>query len=450
MPTLNRPDVDVLDGLTTAIVVGQERMGGDVRSTVGTATDTGAMLRILFSRLGEPHIGGPQAFSFNVASISGAGAVTLEKGGREIKERREFSITGGMCPRCEGRGHGVGLRPHRALRRLQVDRRGRDHDPRHEHGRLVRPDPARLRLLPGGQADRAVHEAGAGRPALQGADEAQDRGHQPHLHRADPADPEVVPVQGPGGDAALRPRVRGPGGRLRGVPRVRRHPPVRGRAVVEDRGRPHRRGQRVADQRRGRVDPRARRPVGGAAPVVAVGDPGLVRRDRARLPLPRPPGGHAVRRRGAAHQDDPAPRVGAHRRHLRLRRAHHRAAPARHRPDEHAPAAPARQGQHRARRRAQAGDDRDRRPGRRPRPGRRHRRRRGRLPGQPRRAAGQRHPDRPAPRRPRHAQDVGAHAGRRDGGARRGLPQPAQGRRRHPAGRARRPSPGWPARARPR
>jgi excinuclease UvrABC ATPase subunit len=104
MPTLNRPDVDLLDGLTTAIIVGQERMGGDVRSTVGTATDTGAMLRILFSRLGQPHIGGPQAYSFNVASISGAGAVTLEKGGREIKERREFSITGGMCPRCEGRG----------------------------------------------------------------------------------------------------------------------------------------------------------------------------------------------------------------------------------------------------------------------------------------------------------------------------------------------------------
>jgi excinuclease UvrABC ATPase subunit len=104
MPALNRPDVDVLDGLTTAITVGQERMGGDVRSTVGTATDTGALLRILFSRLGQPHVGGPQAFSFNVASISGAGAVTMERGGREIKERREFSITGGMCPRCEGRG----------------------------------------------------------------------------------------------------------------------------------------------------------------------------------------------------------------------------------------------------------------------------------------------------------------------------------------------------------
>src|ERR1700712_5499340 len=104
MPTMARPDVDVLDGLTTAIIVGQERMGGDPRSTVGTATDAGAMLRILYSRLGEPHIGSPQAFSFNVASISGAGAVTLEKGGRQVKERREFSITGGMCPRCEGRG----------------------------------------------------------------------------------------------------------------------------------------------------------------------------------------------------------------------------------------------------------------------------------------------------------------------------------------------------------
>jgi excinuclease UvrABC ATPase subunit len=104
MPMLARPDVDVLDGLTTAIIVGQERMGADPRSTVGTATDANAMLRILFSRLGKPHIGSPQAFSFNVASISGAGAVTLERGGKTVKERRSFSITGGMCPRCEGRG----------------------------------------------------------------------------------------------------------------------------------------------------------------------------------------------------------------------------------------------------------------------------------------------------------------------------------------------------------
>ncbi len=104
MPTLARPDVDVLDGLTTAIIVDQERMGSDPRSTVGTATDANAMLRILFSRLGKPHIGSPQAFSFNVASISGAGAVTIERGGITTKERRSFSITGGMCPRCEGRG----------------------------------------------------------------------------------------------------------------------------------------------------------------------------------------------------------------------------------------------------------------------------------------------------------------------------------------------------------
>ncbi len=104
MPTLARPDVDVLEGLTTAIIVDQERMGANSRSTVGTATDANAMLRILFSRLGEPHVGSSQAFSFNVASVSGAGAVTLEKGNRTVKERRSFHITGGMCPRCEGMG----------------------------------------------------------------------------------------------------------------------------------------------------------------------------------------------------------------------------------------------------------------------------------------------------------------------------------------------------------
>ncbi|MCG8927857.1 excinuclease ABC subunit UvrA [Lentzea sp. CC55] len=104
MPTLPRPEVYLLEGITTAILVDQQRMGADPRSTVGTATDVNAMLRILFSRLGTPHVGGPQAFSFNVASISGAGAVTIEKGGQKVKERREFSITGGMCPRCEGRG----------------------------------------------------------------------------------------------------------------------------------------------------------------------------------------------------------------------------------------------------------------------------------------------------------------------------------------------------------
>src|SRR6185503_14798079 len=86
MPTMARPEVDVLDGLTTAIIVDQERMGANARSTVGTATDANAMLRILFSRIGKPHIGGPNAFSFNVASISGAGAVTFERGGKTVRE----------------------------------------------------------------------------------------------------------------------------------------------------------------------------------------------------------------------------------------------------------------------------------------------------------------------------------------------------------------------------
>ena len=104
MPTMARPDVDVLDGLTTAILVDQERMGADPRSTVGTATDANAMLRILFSRLGEPHIGPPQAFSFNVASVSGAGGGDRPGRVGETKERRSFSVLGGMCPRCEGRG----------------------------------------------------------------------------------------------------------------------------------------------------------------------------------------------------------------------------------------------------------------------------------------------------------------------------------------------------------
>ena len=101
MPTLSRPDVDVLEGLTTAIAVDQERMASDPRSTVGTATDTGAMLRILFSRLAQPSIGGPKAFSFNVASASGVGTLRKADGTRQ---KAEFSVTGGMCVRCEGRG----------------------------------------------------------------------------------------------------------------------------------------------------------------------------------------------------------------------------------------------------------------------------------------------------------------------------------------------------------
>jgi excinuclease UvrABC ATPase subunit len=130
MPTMSRPDVDRLEGLTTAIIVDQERMGANVRSTVGTATDANALLRILFSRLGQPHIGSPNAFSFNIPTVHGSGTITIERGGRtssepavkpgstvshyggevtvervaDRTERRSFTVTGGMCPRCEGRG----------------------------------------------------------------------------------------------------------------------------------------------------------------------------------------------------------------------------------------------------------------------------------------------------------------------------------------------------------
>ena len=108
MPSLPRPDVDVLEGLTTAIIVDQERMGANSRSTLGTVTDVNALLRILFSRLGTPHIGSPQAFSFNVATVSGKGAVTVEKsgakGGGKSVERRSFHVQGGQCPHCEGMG----------------------------------------------------------------------------------------------------------------------------------------------------------------------------------------------------------------------------------------------------------------------------------------------------------------------------------------------------------
>jgi excinuclease UvrABC ATPase subunit len=104
MPTMARPEVDVLDGLTTAIIVDQERMGANPRSTVGTATDANAMLRILFSRLGQPNIGPPSAFAFNVPSVRASGAITVERGAKTKTEKATYTRTGGMCPHCEGMG----------------------------------------------------------------------------------------------------------------------------------------------------------------------------------------------------------------------------------------------------------------------------------------------------------------------------------------------------------
>ena len=287
MPTLARPEVDVLEGLTTAIIVDQERMGADARSTVGTATDANAMLRILFSRLGKPHIGSPNAFSFNVASVRASGAITVERGDRKTV-RATFNRTGGMCPRCEGRGSVTDF----DLSQLYDDSKSIN------EGALT---------IPGYSVDgwfgRIFSGCGFFDPdkpirkftktelhdlALPGADQDQGRRRQPDVRGPDPEDPEVDPVQGPGVDAAAHPGVRGAGGHLHRVPRVRRHPAQRGGSIVEDQGDQHRRRLRDADQRPRRVGARPRRAVRGAAAGGAARDPRLVRRDRARLSRSRP------------------------------------------------------------------------------------------------------------------------------------------------------------------
>ncbi len=181
------------------------------------------------------------------------------------------------------------------------------------------------------------------------------------------------------------------------------------------------------------MGPWPRRAFGGAPAHRLAGDAGLVRGDRPRLPLARPVGRHAVGRRGTARQDDPPPRLLAHGRHLRLRRAHHRTAPARRPADEQPAAAPAGQGQHRARRGAQAGGDRGRRPRRRPRSRRRYGRRHRLLRGHGRGAAGGGHRHRPSSRRPGRPQGGGPRSGRCAADPRRVGEQPPKRRRGHPS-----------------
>ena len=136
MPTLGRPEVDVLEGLTTAIIVDQERMGANSRSTVGTVTDANAMLRVLWSRLGKPHVGSSNAFSFNIPSVRAVGSITVEKGAPARPRRSPSPVTGGMCPRCEGYGVGHRHRPVPVVRRQQVAQRRGAHDPG-LHGRRL-------------------------------------------------------------------------------------------------------------------------------------------------------------------------------------------------------------------------------------------------------------------------------------------------------------------------
>ena len=368
MPTLARPDVDVLDGLTTAISVDQERMGANPRSTVGTATDADAMLRILFSRLAQPHIGGPGAYSFNVASVHGSGGITVERGDKTITKSASFSRTGGMCPRCEGRGsvsdfdlsalyddskslnegaltipgysmEGWYGRIFRGCGYFDPDKPIKKFNKRELHDLLYK-EPTKIKV-------EGINLTYAGLiPQIQKSMLSKDvEAMQPHIRAF--VERAVVFTTCPDCD----------GTRLSEAARS---------SKID--------GVSIADVSAMQITDLAEwvgRP-GRAVGRAAAGEPAaharLVRRDRARLPLAQPAVGHAVGRRGAAHEDDPPPRLLAHRRHLRLRRADDRPAPARHRADERPAAAAARQGQHGARRRAQAGDDRDRRPRRRPRP----------------------------------------------------------------------------------
>ena len=211
MPTLDRPEVDVLDGLTTAIIVDQERMGANARSTVGTATDANAMLRILFSRLGQPHIGSSDAFSFNVPSVRRAGAITTERGEGKA-ERGALHRHGGMCPRCEGWGSVTDF----DLSQLYDDSKSLN------EGALTIPgysmDGWYGRIFSGSGffdmdkpirkfTKKELHDLLHKEPT-----KIKVEGINLTYEGVIPQDPEVVPVQGRRRPAAARPRVRGAGG----------------------------------------------------------------------------------------------------------------------------------------------------------------------------------------------------------------------------------------------
>ena len=326
MPTLARPEVDVLDGLTTAIIVDQERMGSDPRSTVGTATDANAMLRILFSRLGKPHIGSPQAYSFNVASISGA------RGGHHRARRHHHRRSGGASasPAACARAAKAGARsPTSTSSQLYDDSKSLN------EGALT---------IPGYSMDgwygRIFRGCGFFDP-----DKPIRKFTKKELHDLLHKEPTKIKVDGINltyaglipqiqksflskDVDAMQPHIRAFVERVvtfTTCPDCDGTRLSRGGPLLEDQGDQHRRRLRDADQRPGRVGAGSGRAVGGAAARRAAAHPRLVRGDRAGLPQPRPAVGHAVGRRGAAHEDDPPPRLLAHRRHLRLRRAHHRA-----------------------------------------------------------------------------------------------------------------------------
>ena len=294
------------------------------RSTVGTATDANAMLRILFSRLGKPHIGSPNAFSFNVPSVRASGGITVERGGKTQSKKATFNRLGGMCPRCEGRGSVTDF----DLTALYDDTKSLArcaHDPRLQHGRLVRPHLRGCGYFDMDKPMSKFNKKELHEPALPGADQDQGRGHQPHPRGHDPEDPGLDARQGPRGDAAAHPRV------------------VSGRTSTtspeSDRTRLAEHARKSKVRRIDIADACAIQISGLAESVRDLDEPSVAPLLEAlgesldtfveigSVPLARP-GVGTLSAASRSAPSDPPPRLRAHRHHVRLRRADHRPPPA--------------------------------------------------------------------------------------------------------------------------
>ncbi len=328
-------------------------MGANVRSTVGTATDANAMLRILFSRLGQPHIGSPQAFAFNVPSVRAAGAITVERGDRKTV-RKSFTVTGGMCPRCEGMGSVTDI----DLSQLY------DEGKSLSEGAITVPG-----YKPGGWMVQGFAESGFLDPDKPIRDYTKKELHdflyrEPTKVKVNTINltyeglvPKVQKSFFSKDRDSLQPHIRAFVDRAATFTAC---PDCGGTRLSEAARSSRIDGMNIADVSALQISDLAGW-VGSlnepsVAPLLGAlrADPRRVRGDRARLPVARPAVGDAVGRGVAAHQDDSPPRFLAHRRDVHLRRAHHRPASPRHPADERAAAPATGQGQHGARRRAQA------------------------------------------------------------------------------------------------